>query len=298
MSGEHIEGPVHGVAAGVAYLALPPTAVDARPAGPTRMIVGWPGFDPPRSAVSLALALPLTGVPTWRVYLELPSDAPPDGLGSGSFLESRAMESYGTAVETAVARLPAVLDDLRSDLGVPDGPVGLTGFSTGAAAALLTVAAGTVPVSAAALVTPVVSPHRSARALENRSGRRRTWDRRATALAGRLDLGARARDVADRNVPLLLVAGSRDRIVPPGEVTALRDRLVRTGASATEAVTFPMDHALAAEPGTEARPPITEAVRLDAALTEWFRERFAAVTAPREPGRAALLVPQPRESTS
>ncbi|OLT17030.1 hypothetical protein BJF79_18185 [Actinomadura sp. CNU-125] len=36
-----------------------------------------------------------------------------------------------------------------------------------------------------------------------------------------------------------------------------------------------MGHALAAEPGTEARPPITEAVRVDGVLSDWFRDRLA-----------------------
>ncbi|WP_019631823.1 prolyl oligopeptidase family serine peptidase [Actinomadura atramentaria] len=302
--------PRHGTAAGVAYLALPPTAVDARPAGPTRLIALWPGFDPPRSAEALAMALPLTGVPTWRVYLELPpgDGPPPEGLGSGSFLESAAVEAYGAAVEGAVERLPDVLADLRAQLDVPDGPVGLAGFSAGGAAALLAVATGTVPVSAAAVVAPIVSPRRAARALENRSARRRAWSEPAEAVADRLDLGSRARDVAARDVPLLIVGGSRDRVVPPAEITNLRDLLLRTGASGVEAATFRMEHALAAEPGVEPRPPITEAVRVDGVLTDWFRERFAEVTAPRPPHatergavpQEALAAPgrQPRDSTS
>jgi hypothetical protein len=50
-----------------------------------------------------------------------------------------------------------------------------------------------------------------------------------------------------------------------------------------------MGHALAAEPGTEARPPITEAVRVDGVLTDWFRERLAtpADDAPAETSRAS-----------
>lgn len=136
--------PVHGTAAGSAYLALPPTAVDARPAGPTGLIVAWPGFDPPRAAAALATAMPMTGVPVWRVYLELPGDAEgaAGGLGSGAILESRFIEAYGAAVEEAAERLPDALADIRRDLGLDEGPVGLAGFSAGGSAALLAVARG------------------------------------------------------------------------------------------------------------------------------------------------------------
>ncbi|WP_018654046.1 hypothetical protein [Actinomadura flavalba] len=284
---------MRGIAAGTAYVAVPPTAVDARASGATRLVLAWPGFDPPRSAAALAMAAPMTGVPTWRVYLELPTadGLPPDGLGSGTFLESGAMEYYGAAVEGAVERLPAALAALRGDLGLPDGPVALTGFSAGAAAALLALAQDAVPVSTAAVVAPVVAPHRAARALEARSGRERAWSEGAGALADRLDLGARAHDIAARGVPLLLIGGARDRVVPPGEITELREALARAGAPAVEAATFRMGHALAAEPGTEPRPPITEAVRVDGVLTDWFRERVAEVTRPATAAPPARAVP-------
>src|SRR5437868_11905297 len=79
MSGDHSVDftlPVYGTAAGVTYIALPPTAVDVVAAGPTHLIVVWPGFDPPRTASALAAAVPMTGVPAWRVFLGLPRQAP------------------------------------------------------------------------------------------------------------------------------------------------------------------------------------------------------------------------------
>ncbi|MFC9971734.1 hypothetical protein ACFVH6_12645 [Spirillospora sp. NPDC127200] len=272
-------GPVRGTAAGSGYLALPPTAVDARPATATRLVVAWPGLDPPRTAAALAAAAPMTGVPVWRVYLDLPvpEDRPAVGLGSGAFLESHGMETYGAAVEQAVERLPAALADLRRDLGLPGGPIGLAGFSAGGAAALLALARDVVPVSTAALVAPVVAPSRAARALEKRAGRDRAWSDRARGLAERLDLGARAGEVAARGTALLLIGGAKDRVVPPSEITALRDLLRRHGATAVESATFRMGHALATEPGTDPRPPITEAVRVDGVLGDWFRERIAEV---------------------
>ncbi|MFI0374247.1 hypothetical protein ACH35V_40860 [Actinomadura sp. 1N219] len=299
MSGDHhTNHPVHGTAAGDAYVALPPTAVDATASGPTRLIVAWPGFDPPRTASALAAAIPMTGVPVWRVYLDLPG-RPPGGLGSGAILETETIETYCAAVESAVERLPAALADIRRDLGLPDGAdaldeadnpggpggsVGLVGFSAGGAAALLAVARGIVPVSAVALVAPVVAPSRVARAVEKRSGRDRAWTDGAAALADRLDLGSVAADLAGRDVATLLIGGAKDRVVPAREITSLRDLLRRHGTGPVESATFRMGHALAAEPGTEARPPITEAVRVDGVLTDWFRDRLARPTTPPEDG--------------
>jgi hypothetical protein len=83
-----------------------------------------------------------------------------------------------------------------------------------------------------------------------------------------------------------MIAGARDRLVPPGEITELSDRLREHGAHAVEAVTFRMGHALASEPGTAPQPPTTEAVRVDGVLNDWFRERLATVTEP-DPSAAA-----------
>jgi dienelactone hydrolase len=295
--------PVSGTASGTAYLALPPTAVDARPSGATRLVLAWPGFVPPRTASALAAVMPMTGVPTWRVYLE-PPGAETGGLDSSALLETQGMEAYGTAVERAVDDLPATLDAIRRDLGLDEGPVGLAGFSFGATAALLALARGIVPVSAAALVTPVLSPARAAASLERRAGRDRDWTAAATAMAERLDLTARVAELAARDAAVLLIAGARDRLVPPGEVSDLCERLRERGARVVEAATFRMGHALASEPGTTAQPPTTEAVRVDGVLNDWFREHLATVTEviepepPPEHSSAADLAPadKPRPS--
>lgn len=302
----HGGAPVRGTAAGIGYFALPPTAVDARANGPTRLIVAWPGFDPPRAAAALAAALPMTGVPVWRVFLELPavpatagtagtsaSQAMSGGLGSSAFLEPSGIEAYGAVVEEAAARLPDVLAELRRALALEEGPVGLAGFSAGGAAALLALARGDVPVSTAALVAPVIAPSRAAAAVEKRAGRDRAWPDGARETARRLDFGARAGELARRDAALLLIGGAKDRVVPPNEITAFRDALRRGGAPAVESATFRMGHALAAEPGTEACPPITEAVRVDGVLTDWFRERLAETTAS-EPSEAPHVQPEQR----
>ncbi|TDC47168.1 hypothetical protein E1281_26700 [Actinomadura sp. KC345] len=291
MSGDdHTHQPVHGTAAGDPYVALPPTAVDASAAGPVRVIVAWPGFDPPRTASALATAIPMTGVPVWRVYLDLPG-RPSGGLESGAILQTEAIERYCAAVEDAAERLPAALADIRRDLALPDGPVALAGFSAGGAVALLAAARDVVPVTTVALVSPVVAPSRAARAVEKRSGLDRSWTDHARALADRLDLGAVATDMAGQDIATLLISGAKDRVVPAREITALRDVMRRHGTGPVESTTFRMGHALAAEPGTEARAPITEAVRVDGVLTDWFRERLATTSG--EPVDAAWTDAQP-----
>src|SRR6266536_5114880 len=60
--------PLLGVAAGVPYVALPPTRGRRR----APLVVAWPGLDPPRTQQAMAAALPLARLAAWRVYLGLP----------------------------------------------------------------------------------------------------------------------------------------------------------------------------------------------------------------------------------
>jgi hypothetical protein len=76
------------------------------------------------------------------------------------------------------------------------------------------------------------------------------------------------------------------------------DLLEAHGRTSVEAVTFKMGHALTSEPGVAAQPPIAEAVSVDAALTEWFREKFAVIPRRMPPtiplGKASLHGSRPR----
>jgi dienelactone hydrolase len=272
MSGEQLTKPLRGTAADVPYVALPPTAIDAAPAGPLRLIVAWHGFDPPCTEAAFAAAVPMTGVPAWRVFLGL---RPPGG-GPPEVRDQVFLDLFGPAVEHAADRLPVVLAELRRELSIEEGPVGLVGFSVGGAAALLSLATGVTPVFGAALISPVVAPTRALAALERRSGRTYQWTARNRAIADRLDFGARAGEIARRDPALLLVGGTDDEIVTAADVTGLRDLLVARGLTDVEAVTLRMTHALAAEPGMDPEPPTAEAVGVDHALTDWFRDRLAA----------------------
>jgi hypothetical protein len=74
---------------------------------------------------------------------------------------------------------------------------------------------------------------------------------------------------------LLLVSGTDDEIVTAAEVAGLRDLLVARGLTDVQAATLRMAHALIAEPGMDPQPPTAEAVSVDHALTDWFRDRLA-----------------------
>ena len=58
-----------GIAAGVPFTALPPAGATD---GPSPLIVTWHMLDAPRTDSAFAAALPMTGVPAWRVHLGMP----------------------------------------------------------------------------------------------------------------------------------------------------------------------------------------------------------------------------------
>jgi predicted esterase len=294
MRGKHHTRPCFGTAAGVAYVALPPTAVDAAPDGPPQLIVAWHGFEPPCTEAAFAAAMPMTGVPAWRVYLGLQ----PPGGGPANVRDQVYLDLFGPAVEHAAERLPDVLAEVRRELGLPAGPIGLAGFSVGGTAVLLTLAAGVVPVSTAALIAPITAPVRAVEALERRTGTPYGWTDRTRGIADRLDFTARAAEIAERDTSLLLVCGTKDDLVTPAEMAGLRDLLIERGATTVEATTVKMGHALAAEPGTDAEPPIAEAVSVDSALTDWFRKHLAVTPRRSEPPkvRAATWNAAPRSA--
>jgi hypothetical protein len=60
---------ITGTAAGVPFTALPPSGATD---GPAALIVTWHMLDAPRTDAAFAAALPMTGVPAWRVHLGMP----------------------------------------------------------------------------------------------------------------------------------------------------------------------------------------------------------------------------------
>ncbi|HLI36448.1 MAG TPA: hypothetical protein VKV80_03810 [Streptosporangiaceae bacterium] len=128
---------------------------------PAPVIIAWHLNDPPRSAATMASALPLALVPAWRVYLDLPMHGRrqlPGGLEEFMSLgrSGAVLKAFDPQVSQAVEEFPAVLAGLRSQLPVTGGPIGVVEATAGALPALLAIADGAASVSAAALVSPVI----------------------------------------------------------------------------------------------------------------------------------------------
>src|SRR5947207_149345 len=109
---------VSGVAGGVPYVALPPAG---RREGRVRapLLIAWHLNDPPRSAAAMASALPLAGVPAWRVYLDLPMHGRRQLAGGlEEFMrlgyEDAVLKAFEPQVTQAVQEFPAVLTELRA----------------------------------------------------------------------------------------------------------------------------------------------------------------------------------------
>jgi len=120
------------IAANVPYVALPPAGRNGDEPAP--LIVAWHLNDPPRSAAAMASALPLAGVAAWRVYLDLPMHGRrqlPGGLEEFMQLgyEDAVLKAFEPQVTQAVAEFPAALAELRAQLSLTDGPIGLVGAS-------------------------------------------------------------------------------------------------------------------------------------------------------------------------
>ncbi|WP_342779944.1 hypothetical protein [Prauserella rugosa] len=148
---------ITGSAAGVPYTALPPRGVDGRAA----LIITWHMLDAPRTDAAFAAALPMADVPAWRVHLAMPMCGGRMVDGSVDAVVELARRDAVRAflvpfVREAAAEFPAVLDALRSQLPIVDGPVGVLGGSLGGAVVLEVLAGGDVPIGTAALVNPAV----------------------------------------------------------------------------------------------------------------------------------------------
>lgn len=254
---------ITGVAAGVPFTALPPAS-----AGPAPLIVTWHMLDAPRTDAAFAAALPMSGVPAWRVHLGLPLcgkrmvngslDAIVD-LARGDTLRDFTDGLTGQAEE----EFPAALAELRNRFPITEGPIGVLGGSLGGLVALR-VLTGDTPVAAAALVNPLIRARTMVAMIEDQLDRAYAWDEAANSLADELDFVARAATIT---VPLLVVSGEEDY---PTFRPDARDLVA--AAPRAELLSVPgLAHPLADEPGLEPAPQIPVARVVDEALTDWFR---------------------------
>lgn len=268
--------PIIGTAAGVPYTALAPRDVDT----PAPLLIAWHMLDAPRSDAAFAAALPMVGVPAWRVFLGMPlcGARMVDGsMDAGLELVQRdSLRAYtDMMVRGAADEFPAALAALRTQLPVDDGPISLLGGSLGGAVALLTLARSEVPVHAAALVNPAIRARSVVSAVEGFTGSPYVWDDEARQVADRLDFVARAAEIGDRT-PLLVVSGELDH---PQFRTDANDlaTAVRANGGDAEVNTVPgLAHPLAEEPGIEPAPQLPIAKTVDDILTKWFATRLTS----------------------
>ncbi|MBL8925350.1 MAG: prolyl oligopeptidase family serine peptidase [Pseudonocardia sp.] len=270
---------ISGTAAGVPFTALAPVgAVD----GPAPLIVTWHMLDAPRTDAAFAAALPMTGVPAWRVHLGMPMcgarmvdgrlDAAIELARKDALLAFLAPFVYQAAEE-----FPAALAAVREQLPIDDKPVSILGASLGGAVALQVLTSGTTPIRAAALVNPAVRIRSIVGLVEALAGHPYQWTAESDKVADELDFVTRAEAVTAQR-PLLVISGEQDhpdlREDADALVNALRERYARSGE--VELITVPdLAHPLAEEPGLEPAPQLPAVKAVDEVLTRWFTDQFA-----------------------
>ena len=247
-----LEEAVSGTAAEVPFYALPPAGLKG---GTAPMIALWHPLGEAGSPDAMAAALPLHGLPAWRVYLGLPrtgSRAVDVAVGSDLVLDI-----YTPMIEQAAAEFAAARTALRSMLPIDDGPVAVVGSSAGGHTALRVLTAGEIPVTAAAVINPAVRTE-SVVAVNESQDFSYTWTEPARQQAARLDIVAVASAV---RAPVLLVIGENEYPEFRPDQDAL---LAALGGPATQVTVPGMDHTLVGEGAAQA----------DRAITDWMTARF------------------------
>jgi pimeloyl-ACP methyl ester carboxylesterase len=274
---------ITGTAAGVPFTALPPTGATD---GPAPLIVTWHMLDAPRTDAAFAAALPMTGVPAWRVHLGMPMCGARmvDGRVDAIIELARkdALMAYlAPFVHQAADEFPAALAALRDQLPVDDTPIGVLGGSLGGAVALEVLTTLQAPIKAVALVNPAVrirSVVDLVGPLMTGSGQAYPWTAESHKTADELDFVARAADVTAQ-LPLLLVSGELDHPALQTDAAALVDALRERYAhpDEVELITVPdLAHPLADEPGLEPAPQLPTTKVVDEILTQWFLRQLTA----------------------
>ncbi|WHT15817.1 alpha/beta hydrolase [Crossiella sp. CA-258035] len=257
-----MQSPITGTAAGVPFTALPPAGE-----GPAPLIVTWHMLDAPRSDAAFAAALPMDGLPAWRVHLGMPMcgarmvDGSMDA-GLALLRQDPLMSVLYPFVRQAFEEFPAALATLREQLPVADGPIGVLGGSLGGAVALRVLADSDVPVFAAALVNAAIR----LRPVVDLFPGDYPYDAESTAAVDSLDFLAKAGQLAGR-APLLVVSGELDHPALRADALSLVDEL---GGQAELASIPGLAHPLAEEPGIEPAPQLPLTREVDRVLTEWF----------------------------
>lgn len=261
-----MDSSITGLAAGVPFTALPPSA-----AGPAPLIVTWHMLDAPRSDAAFAAALPMNDLPAWRVHLGMPMcgarmvDGSMDA-GLALMRKDVLMSFLYPFVRQATEEFPAALASLRSQLPVGDGPIGVLGGSLGGAVALRVLTETEIPVFAGAVVNAAIRMRSVVRLFPGDY----PYDAESEEAVDTLDFVAKADLIAGR-APLLVVSGERDH----PELRADAMRLVEAVGERAELLSIPgLAHPLADEPGIEPAPQLPLAREVDIGLTTWFHRHL------------------------
>ncbi len=269
--------PITGTAAGVPFTVLPPSA---EVSGPAPVVVAWHMIDAPRTDAAFAAALPLAGVPAWRVYLGMPLCGARMVDGSMDAIVERARRDAVLAyadpfVRQAALEFPAALAELRERFGFDTARMAVAGGSLGGAVALTILATREIPVLAAALINPAVRARSLVSAVESMLEQSYPWTDEANQAADHLDFVARSGEIADREkqVPLLVVSGEDDLPAFHADagdlVDALRGQYSVPGDLLLTRVPG-LAHPLAEEPGIDPAPQLPIAKQVDDVVTEWL----------------------------
>ncbi|ANN16912.1 hypothetical protein SD37_15505 [Amycolatopsis orientalis] len=273
--------PVTGTAAGVPFTALPPSA---EVSGPAPVVIAWHMIDAPRSDAAFAAALPLAGVPAWRVYLGMPlcGARMVDG-GMDAVIERArrdAMLAYlDPFVRQAALEFPAALAVLRERFGFDTSRMAVAGGSLGGAVALTILATREIPVRAAALVNPAVRARSVVGLVEGMLEQPYPWNDEADKAADQLDFVARSGEISAREtqVPLLVVSGEDDfpsfREDAGELVSALRGQYATPDDVRLDRIAG-LAHPLAEEPGIAPAPQLPIAKVVDDAVTAWLERHL------------------------
>lgn len=271
-----------GTAAGVPFVALPP-ATGGRAGAPA--VVAWHLNTPPRTERALAAALPLAGLDAWRLYLGVPMCGSRPLPGGDEELLRRLVADavlavYEPMTACAAAEFPAAWADLRARFDLAAEPAALLGGSIGGSVAARVALDRAVPLDALVLISALIRPHPAITALARQAGTTYTWSPESRAAAGRLDLVARAGELAARGEPaVLLVVGERDLaeafLAPAAELRAALAHRYRDPARVALATVPAMGHAFADDPGYEPAPQTPDAAAVDAIATDWLRRHLA-----------------------
>ncbi|GAB2749102.1 prolyl oligopeptidase family serine peptidase [Salinifilum aidingensis] len=260
-----MRSPITGTAAGVPFTALPPNDD-----GPAPLIVTWHMLDAPRSDAAFAAALPMNGLPAWRVHLGMPMcgarmvDGSMDA-GLELLRTDPLMSALYPFVREATEEFPAVLASIRAQLPIDDGPIGVLGGSLGGAVALRVLAETEIPVFAGAVVNAAIRMRSVVDLFGDYS-----YDTESAKAVDSLDFVAKAGTIAGRS-PLLVVSGKRDHPALRADALDLVDAL----GEDSDLLSIPeLAHPLADEPGIEPAPQLPLAREVDAGLITWFRHHL------------------------